>query len=198
MKGQRKGVRSTKTKPATVQAKIEPRNDHSPPPPAPKKKLSDIITATYKLAETIHMDQTGAFPVTSQWGYWYIMVGIHLDANYIFCETMKNRMEGEMISAYQNIVNQMKAAGLGLKHHQLDNECSANFKACIHHNNMTHELVPPDCHQRNMAERAIQTLKNHFVTIISGIDNRFPLSLWCHLVRPTELTINLLRQSNVP
>ena len=62
---------------------------------------------------------------------------------------------------------------------------------------MTWELVPPDCHQRNIAKRAIQTFKNHFVAILSGVDNRFPLSLWCHLVRPAELTVNLLRQSNV-
>jgi hypothetical protein len=48
-----------------------------------------------------------------------------------------------------------------------------------------------------MAERAIQTFKNHFVAILSGVDDRFPLSLWCYLVRPAELTVNLLRQSNV-
>ena len=46
-------------------------------------------------------------------------------------------------------------------------------------------------------ERAIQTFKNYFVAILSGVDDRFPLSLWCHLVRPAELTVNLLRQSNV-
>ena len=62
---------------------------------------------------------------------------------------------------------------------------------------MTHELVPPDCHCRNMAECAIQTFKNHFILILSGVDDRFPLSLWCYLVRPAKLTINLLRQSNV-
>jgi hypothetical protein len=62
---------------------------------------------------------------------------------------------------------------------------------------MTHELVPPNCHQQNMAERAIQTFKNHFVSILSGVDNRFPLSLWCHLVRPAKFTVNLLLQSNV-
>ena len=125
------------------------------------------------------------------------MVGIHLDANYIFCETMKNRTEGEMITAYQKMVDRMILAGLGLKHHRLDNECSENFKLAIRNNNMTHELVPPDCHRRNMAERAIQTFKNHFVAILSGVDDKFPLSLWCHLVRPAELTVNLLRQSNV-
>jgi hypothetical protein len=117
-----------------VQIKIEPGTKHAPHPPAPTTKLSDIFTKTYKLTETIHTDQTGAFPVTSQRGYRYIMVGIHLDANYIFCETMKNRTEGEMIGAYQNMVNRMRAAGLGLKHHRLDNECTANFKACIHEN----------------------------------------------------------------
>ncbi len=71
------------------------------------------------------------FLVTSQWGYRYILVGIHIDGNYIFCEMMKNRMEGEMINAYQKMVDRMQLAGLGLKHHRLDNECSNNFKKCI-------------------------------------------------------------------
>jgi len=48
-----------------------------------------------------------------------------------------------------------------------------------------------------MAKRAIQMFKNHFVAILSGVDDRFPLSLWCYLVQPAELTINLLRQSNM-
>jgi hypothetical protein len=43
------------------------------------------------------------------------MVAIHLDANYIFDELIKNRMEGETIKVYQKIINRMKAAGLGLK-----------------------------------------------------------------------------------
>jgi hypothetical protein len=62
---------------------------------------------------------------------------------------------------------------------------------------MTHELVPPNNHWRNIAEWAIQTFKNHFILILSGVDNRFPLSLWCHLVKPAKLTINLLWQSNI-
>ncbi len=102
-----------------------------------------------------------------------------------------------MIAAYQKMVDRMKIAGLGLKHHQLDNEGSENFKKCIQKNEMTHELVPSNCHQRNMGKCAIQTFKNHFMSILSGLDNRFPLSLWCHLVQPAKLTVHLLRQSNV-
>jgi hypothetical protein len=102
-----------------------------------------------------------------------------------------------MITAYQKMVDRMKLSALELKHHRLDNKCSAAFIACTAKNGMIHELVPPDCQCCNIAKRAIQTFKNHFVSILSGGDNRFPLSLWCHLVRPAELTINLLRQSNV-
>ena len=189
-------MRSTKVKPA-IEIKIEQGQEDAPPTLIAIRKLNDIFVKIYELVETIHTDQTGAFPVTSQRGYRYITVGIHIDANYIFCETMKNRTEGEMINAYHKMVDQMQLAGLGPKHHWLDNECSENFKKCIRKNNMTHELVPPDCHRRNMAERVIQTFKNHFVAILSGVDDRFPLSLWCYLVRPAGLTVNLLRQNNV-
>jgi hypothetical protein len=196
MKGQRKGVRSTRVKPA-YEIKIKPGTKDPPPKLVKNKKMDNIIVKIYELAEEIHTDQTGAFSVTSQQGYRYIMVGIHTDANYIFCKLMKNRTEGKMITAYQKMVDRMEIAGLGLKHHWLDNKCSESFKKCIKKNHMTWELVPSDCHRRNIAERAIQTFKNHFVAILSGVEDRFPLSLWCHLVRPAKLTINLLQQSNV-
>jgi hypothetical protein len=124
--------------------------------------------------DTVHTDQTGPFPIISQQGYWYIMVGIHLDANYIFCKLMKNQTEGKMITAYQKMVNRMKLSALGLKHHRLDNECLAALKACIAKNGMTHKLGPLDCHHCNIAEQAIQTFKNHFVSILRGVEDRFP------------------------
>jgi hypothetical protein len=110
------------------------------------------------------------------------MVGIHLDVNHIFCNLMKNRTEGEMITGYQRMVDRMKLLTIRLKHHHLDNECLAKFKECIAKNGMTHELVPPDCHYCNIAKQAILMFKNLFVSILSGVDDRFPLSLWRHLV----------------
>jgi spore maturation protein CgeB len=71
------------------------------------------------------------------------------------------------------------------------------MKSCIQGNGITYELVPPGQHRRNQAERAIQTFKHHFILILSGVDDKFPLSLWCALLKQTELTVNLLRQSNV-
>jgi hypothetical protein len=110
---------------------------------------------------------------------------------------MKNKTEGKMIAAYQRIVNRMLRANLGLKHHRLNNVASTAIKECIRENRMTHKLVPPSNHGRNLEERVMQSFKHHFISILSRVDDKFPLSLWCHLLGPAELTGNLLRQSNV-
>ena len=82
MKGQRKGVQLTKVS-APVMIKVEPGTANPPPPTI--KKHYDIFVMVYKLLDTVHTDQTGAFPIKPQQGYRYIMVGIHLNALYIFC-----------------------------------------------------------------------------------------------------------------
>jgi hypothetical protein len=163
----------------------------------PPTKLNDIFVHMEDRNEEIHTNQTGAFPHTFQCGNHYIMVAVHLDVNYIFAKPMKNRTEGEMIRVYQKILNRMKVAGLGLKKQVLDNECLAAMKACIKKNNMDYELIPPGQHRQNQAERAIHTFKAHFISILAGINDKFLLLLWCYLLEPTELTLNLLRQSRV-
>ncbi len=179
------------------EARIKIERESSPFCPLPPAKLNGIFVRVEDLNEEIHTNQTGALPHTSKHGNCYIMVAVHLDANYIFAEPMKNRMEGEMIRVYQKILNRMKAAGLGLRKQVLDNKCSAAMKVCIKENSMDYKLVPPGQHRRNQAERAIQTFKAHLISILAGVDNKFPLLLWCHLLEPTELTLNLLRQSKV-
>ena len=146
MKGQHQGIRSTKQKALDHLVESETIAKITVEPGATAKRFNDIFVRVEDLAESIHSDQTGSFPYTSQRGNRYVMVEIHLDANYIFCEPMKNRTEGEMIKAYQKIINRMKTAGLGLKTHRLDNEASAAYKECIHHNGMIQDLVPPDNH----------------------------------------------------
>jgi hypothetical protein len=71
--------------------------------------------------------------------------------------------------------------------HILDNKVSEAYKAEIRKRN----------HQQNLAERAIQTFKNHFKAIIAGVDDNFPMNLWDRLLPQTVLTLNLLQQSNI-
>ena len=83
------------------------------------------------------------------------------------------------------------------KKHVLDNKCSQEFKEVIAKNGMKSQLVPPIDHRRNAAEKAIYVLKDHFVVVLCGADVKFPMGLWCRILRQADDQLNLLRKSRV-
>ena len=58
------------------------------------------------------------------------------------------------------------------------------------------ELVPPGCHRRDAAEVVIRNFKAHFLSVLAGAAEDFPANLWDRLLPHTEITLNLLQQSN--
>jgi hypothetical protein len=50
-------------------------------------------------------------------------------------------------------------------------------------------------HHRNIAKRLNFHFKNHFLSILTGVDAAFPPYLWGLLLPQAKLTINLLRQA---
>jgi hypothetical protein len=77
----------------------------------------------------------------------------------------------------------------------LDNEASAALNFFFTTNDVEYQLVPPHCHRRNAAERAIRTFKEQFVAGLTSVDPDFPLHSWDRLLPQAELTLNLLRTS---
>ena len=65
----------------------------------------------------------------------------------------------------------------------LDNECPAVVKQFFKEEQVKFQLVPPNLHRNNAAEKAIGTFKDHFVTMLCSVDPRFPMHLWCRLVQ---------------
>ena len=198
------GLRSTKpTTPAplNVDDEVFGFDAGATEPARPRSKEKAIFYRVLDLADEATMkiwtDQTGRFPKKSQRGNQYIMVLTESDSDVILVEPMKNRTSGEMIRAYQTLIDRLHAANIVPKHHVLDNECSEDFKANIKRNNMTYQLVPPHDHRRNRAEKAIQTFKDHFVAILCGADKEFPLNLWDLLLPQAEATLNMLRPSRM-
>eukprot|EP00804_Cyclotella_cryptica_P009053 CCRYP_003151-RA/>CCRYP_003151-RA protein AED:0.23 eAED:0.28 QI:0/0/0/1/0/0/3/0/973 len=184
MRNQRQGTRSTKQ--ALPQA--EPRT--------PLPQLHDIFIRTYDTHGTLYTDQTGKFPHLSSQGNRYQMILYHVDSNSIWAEPTKNKTEGELILARNRALQRMKACGIQPTRQVLDNEISAAYKLAITASGMTYQLVPPGDHRRNIAEKAIQTWKDHFIAVISGTGAKFPLHLWCQLLPQMERQLCLLRQSN--
>jgi hypothetical protein len=110
---------------------------------------------------------------------------------------MKNRSDAEMIQAYNILVKRLLQAGVQPRKHVLDNELSVHMKNHIcEQYKFTVELVPPGCHRCNAAEVAICNFKAHFLSVLAGTATSFPSNLWDRLLPQTEITLNLLRQSN--
>ena len=57
----------------------------------------------------------------------------------------------------------------------LDNEISAELKLAVKINEMTYQLVPHDNHWRNIAEKGIQIVKGHIISMLYGADTKFYL-----------------------
>jgi hypothetical protein len=92
-------------------------------------------------------------------------------------------------------MTRLAVRGLAVDLQILNNKASAAYKHTITVTwQAKFQLVPPDMHRRNQAERAIQTFKDHFLAILAGVDSTFPLYLWDLLLLQAELTFNLLRQ----
>jgi hypothetical protein len=62
---------------------------------------------------------------------------------------------------------------------------------------MKYQLVPPHNHRWNIAEKAIQVFKAHFISILCGTDKSFPLHLWDRLLGQAEHTLNMLWTSRM-
>jgi hypothetical protein len=116
-------------------------------------KQKTIFFKVYDLAEEalrkIWTDQTGHFPKQSSQGNQYIMVLTKSDSLAILVELMKNRSAGEMVQAYQALIDHLNATGIFPLEHILDNKCSALFKQQIQLNKMTYQLIPLHDHRRN-------------------------------------------------
>ncbi len=190
MKKQCQNVRSTRVKEVLA-------SESNDSPTTAQKKEHNVYIRIFNAEETVHTDQTSCFPANPSSGNKYIMVLVEIDGNYIDAEPMKDRTEGSMIKAYLTLWTQITASkSVRPRMHVLDNEALEALKMEIS-KNCKIQLVPPDNHRCNLAERAIQTFKSHFKAIITGVDDLFPMILWDKLLPQVTLTLNLLRQSNV-
>ena len=93
-----------------------------------EKPLTGVFHAVYNLQDEMdqkmYTNQTGKFPVRSYRGMQYVVVLIEMESNSILVAGMRNRTSGEMVKAYQIMIDRLKASGISPKLNMLDNECS--------------------------------------------------------------------------
>jgi hypothetical protein len=165
-------------------------------PEAANIKTHQVFAAMVDVGK-IYGDLTGRFPIQSSRGHQYILTLYDYDSKKNLEEPMKNRTDKEMIRAYTSLHQHLINAGINPELQSMDNECSAASRQYLADEHIALQLVPPNLHQQNAAERAIQTFKNHFVARLCSVDKQFPMHLWCELLPQATLTLNLLRTSRI-
>eukprot|EP00804_Cyclotella_cryptica_P009040 CCRYP_003144-RA/>CCRYP_003144-RA protein AED:0.34 eAED:0.37 QI:0/0/0/1/0.5/0.33/3/0/763 len=184
----RKGIRSTKPKLPPVPS------PSTLPSPTPSHELHIVTEPISKL----YTDDMGRFPTCSRSGNQYIMLAYHCNSNAILVEPFQSRHDRHRVAAHGRIMTRLRDRDHPIEHQILDNEASENYRQAITQDwKATYQLVTPNVHRANAAERAIRTFKAHFLSVLSGIDPAFPNYLWDKLLPQTELTLNLLRQSTL-
>jgi hypothetical protein len=145
----------------------------------------------------LYTDLTGKFPVKSSKGNWYVVVFYVFDCNYVQVVPMKSQSASEWVKSYDHIHQELTAKGFKPKLQTLDNEASAGLKNFFTTNDVEYQLVPPHCHRCNATDRAIRTVKEHFVAGLSSVGPTFPLYLWDRLLPQAEITLSILRTSRL-
>ena len=74
-------------------------------------------------------------------------------------------------------------------------EASTAVKTYITNANINYQLVEPNNHPVNAAERAIFTFKNNFVSGLSSVHSKLPMCLWDELLPEALIILNLPRTS---
>ena len=188
----RQGIQSTKL---TMDVSTE-EPTHSGNPNTSSKCVITKIIPWQQLSHRTYSDKPGRFPVKSKRGHEYILIMYSEDGNYIHAVPMRTRGASDHINAYKSGVEFFSRHGCKPHLEYIDNECSKSLMEYCATENIHIQLLPPNNHRASKAERAIRTFKNHYISILCGLDPSFPLTAWDELLAQAELTLNLLRSSH--
>lgn len=192
MKRKRQGLDSTKVSNEVYFDYEEPRSDIN-------TETIQNHTILYKLIPNTgitHADATGHFEFADG-SKSYDLVFYNKDSNYIHVESFNYKNDTDYSVAFQAGIKFFHDKKMSLDIFRLDSEhYGPHQEVCAKHN-ITIQLVPPDEHRANEAERAIQTWKSCKISMLAGIDPLCPERIFNKINKQCEMVVNLLRRSGV-
>ena len=192
----RKGLRSTtkgiKTKTESGATDFNPKQEDI-------EEVQLFIGATIgeQNTGTVYTDQTGNFPVRSFQGNKCQFVAYDYRSNAILVRPLKDQTDKSLLEAFEDVYEYLTTRGFKPRLNVMDNQCSKTIQKFIESSKAKIQLVNPDDHRVNAAERAIQTWKNHWLAGMGTLDPNCPIQLWCQFIEQGQDTLNMLRTSRV-
>jgi hypothetical protein len=122
---------------------------------------------------TIYNVLTGTFPFMSIEGNVCFLVVYHYEPNAILALPSSGFSDDVIFRAYKEIYEMIESKGFVIRFNVMDNQASKVIKQFLTPKQCELMLVEPNNHQVNVAERMIQTFKDHFVSMLATTDSDF-------------------------
>jgi hypothetical protein len=145
---------------------------------------------------TMYTDLTSSFPVRSFKNMQYIFVAYVYDLNAIIVRAMPTHTNAAMITEFKEVITLLRTRGYPPALNIMDGECSTAVEQYICSEKIHIQLVPPQNHQANTAERAIATFKESFIATLATVNQLCPLQFWDEFLPQVQLTLNMLHFSH--
>jgi hypothetical protein len=175
---QRQGIKSTT--PVKTQAHDDPTDSEA----------SDDEEVAHN---TLYTDATGDMPTTSAGGFKFVIIATY--HGYIHVEPAKSHETDELIQVMKRVYQFYGQHKQEITKHVMDNEVTNSMRDYIKSRTPSVELqlVPPNNHRANTAERAIRTWQRSFISTMATADKGCPPYLWDEAIPQIELAMNLLK-----
>jgi hypothetical protein len=145
-----------------------------------------------KKTGVLYNDLTGTFPYMSLEGNVCFLIVYHYESNAILALPISGLDDNTIFVAYKTQFKFLESKGYKIKLNVMDNQCTKQIKKFLTKKDCALMLVELHNHRVNVAERAIQTFKDHFISALAMTDSKFPLQLCDKLTSQVENTLNLM------
>ena len=181
----RQHIRSTKAKgPPIEPAEVAP---------SPTGQAPGMCFAVQRIQDMIQSDQSGRLPRTFLGNQYLFVATYH---GYIYISAQPTRDGSALLQSITQAYEYFDNLGYPLPSiHKMDNECSKEIREHVRKQwNINIEFVPPGNHRTLVAERAMQTAKDHLISLWAGTELSFKVGEnWDRTLVQARITLNLLR-----
>ena len=125
-------------------------------------------------------------------GHHSFFVVYDYDTIYIFADPVSNLTYATKVGVFDKVFTEPPDAGVKPRFNVIVNQATGPLKSYMVKHDCKLQFLEPSSHHVNAAERAIQALKNNFISDMCSSNTRWPVQLWDHLSTQAVITINLL------
>ena len=110
---------------------------------------------------------------------------------------IKNFTDDAIMEAFKEFFRKLKYKGHKPTFNATNKQATKPIKAFLKTEHCDWQFLEPTNHRVNAAERAIQTLTNHFISSVCSTDIEWPLQLWNTMTEQAVITCNTIRKSHI-